>query len=121
MMVVTTDGVPGHRVTDVYGLVQGTSVRARHLGKDILAYFKNSTCGTTSRAAFSPAARFANTPSSWPNRASKHWTACAKRPPGRVLMPSSACASRRPTYPTVPPNWWFTGPRFVSSALSGAV
>lgn len=45
MMVVTTDGVPGHRVTDVYGLVQGTSVRARHLGKDILAYFKNITGG----------------------------------------------------------------------------
>jgi uncharacterized protein YbjQ (UPF0145 family) len=45
MMVVTTETVPGHRVTDVFGLVQGTSVRARHLGKDILAYFKNLTGG----------------------------------------------------------------------------
>lgn len=45
MMVVTTEAVPGHRVTDVFGLVQGTSVRARHLGKDILAYFKNLTGG----------------------------------------------------------------------------
>lgn len=45
MMVVTTESVPGHRVVEVFGLVQGTSVRARHLGKDILAYFKNITGG----------------------------------------------------------------------------
>lgn len=45
MIVVTTDEVPGHRVTQVFGLVQGSSVRARHLGKDILAFFKNLTGG----------------------------------------------------------------------------
>lgn len=45
MIVVTTDEVPGHRVTKVFGLVQGSSVRARHIGKDILAYFKNITGG----------------------------------------------------------------------------
>jgi uncharacterized protein YbjQ (UPF0145 family) len=45
MMVVTTETVPGHRVIEVFGLVQGTSVRARHLGKDILAFFKNLTGG----------------------------------------------------------------------------
>jgi uncharacterized protein YbjQ (UPF0145 family) len=45
MIVVTTDEVPGHRVTKVFGLVQGSSVRARHLGKDILAFFKNLTGG----------------------------------------------------------------------------
>jgi uncharacterized protein YbjQ (UPF0145 family) len=45
MIVVTTDEVPGHRVTKVFGLVQGSSVRARHLGTDILAFFKNVTGG----------------------------------------------------------------------------
>ena len=45
MIVVTTDEVPGHRVTKVFGLVQGSSVRARHLGKDLLAFFKNLTGG----------------------------------------------------------------------------
>jgi uncharacterized protein YbjQ (UPF0145 family) len=45
MIVVTTDEVPGHRVTQVLGLVQGSSVRARHLGTDILAFFKNLTGG----------------------------------------------------------------------------
>jgi uncharacterized protein YbjQ (UPF0145 family) len=45
MIVVTTDEVPGHRVAEVFGLVQGSSVRARHLGKDILAFFKNLTGG----------------------------------------------------------------------------
>ncbi len=45
MIVVTTDEVPGHRVTKVFGLVQGSSVRARNLGTDILAFFKNVTGG----------------------------------------------------------------------------
>jgi len=45
MIVVTTDEVTGHRVTQVFGLVQGSSVRARHLGTDILAFFKNLTGG----------------------------------------------------------------------------
>ena len=45
MIVVTTDEVPGHRITQVFGLVQGSSVRARHLGTDILAFFKNLAGG----------------------------------------------------------------------------
>jgi uncharacterized protein YbjQ (UPF0145 family) len=45
MIAVTTDEVPGHRITQVFGLVQGSSVRARHLGTDILAFFKNLTGG----------------------------------------------------------------------------
>jgi len=45
MIVVTTDEVTGHRITTVFGLVQGSSVRARHLGTDILAFFKNLTGG----------------------------------------------------------------------------
>ena len=45
MILVTTDDVPGHRVTRVIGLVQGSSVRGRHLGKDLTAFFKNLTGG----------------------------------------------------------------------------
>jgi uncharacterized protein YbjQ (UPF0145 family) len=45
MIIVTTDEVPGHRVTRVIGLVQGSSVRARHLGRDLTAFFKNLTGG----------------------------------------------------------------------------
>lgn len=45
MIVVTTDDVPGHHVTKVFGLVQGSSVRARHIGHDLLALLKNVTGG----------------------------------------------------------------------------
>lgn len=45
MIVVTTDGVAGHRITKVLGVVQGSSVRARHVGHDLLAFFKNMAGG----------------------------------------------------------------------------
>jgi uncharacterized protein YbjQ (UPF0145 family) len=45
MIVATTNDIPGHRVTRVYGMVQGSSVRARHVGHDVLAFFKNLTGG----------------------------------------------------------------------------
>jgi len=41
MILVTTDEIPGRRVTRVLGLVQGSSVRARHIGQDITAFLKN--------------------------------------------------------------------------------
>ena len=37
MMVVTTDEIEGRRITSVLGLVRGNTVRARHMGRDILA------------------------------------------------------------------------------------
>jgi len=45
MILVTTDEMPGHRVTRVLGLVQGSSVRARHIGQDLTAFLKNLTGG----------------------------------------------------------------------------
>jgi len=33
--------IPGHRVTKHLGLVQGSSVRAKHVGRDIMAGLKN--------------------------------------------------------------------------------
>ena len=37
MILVTTDFVPGHRVTESLGLVRGSTIRAKHVGKDIIA------------------------------------------------------------------------------------
>lgn len=45
MIVVTTDYVPGHTVGEAVGLVRGNTIRARHLGKDILAVLKNMVGG----------------------------------------------------------------------------
>ncbi len=45
MIVVTTDGVTGQRITETLGLVRGNSVRARHLGRDIIAVLRNITGG----------------------------------------------------------------------------
>ena len=37
ILIVTTPDVPGRQVDRVIGLVRGNTVRARHLGKDIMA------------------------------------------------------------------------------------
>ncbi len=45
MMVVNTETVPGKRIVEVKGLVQGNTVRAKHAGRDIVASFKNLVGG----------------------------------------------------------------------------
>jgi len=45
MIVVTTDFVPGKKVVEAVGLVRGNTIRARHVGKDILAGLKNIVGG----------------------------------------------------------------------------
>ena len=45
MRILTTEHVPGARVTASLGLVRGSSIRARPLGKDILAGLRNITGG----------------------------------------------------------------------------
>ncbi len=45
MILVTTNEVPGRRVAEVLGLVRGNAVRARHLGRDVGAIFKNLVGG----------------------------------------------------------------------------
>jgi len=45
MIVVTTFEVQGYRVTQVHGLVRGNTIRARHLGRDIMALFRNVAGG----------------------------------------------------------------------------
>jgi len=41
MIVVTSSSIAGKRVVRSLGIVKGNAVRARHLGKDIVALFKN--------------------------------------------------------------------------------
>jgi uncharacterized protein YbjQ (UPF0145 family) len=45
MIVVNTETVAGYRVTEVKGIVQGNTVRAKHLGRDIAAGLKNLAGG----------------------------------------------------------------------------
>ena len=45
ILVVTTESIPGYKVKKVLGVVSGSVVRARHIGKDILASFRNITGG----------------------------------------------------------------------------
>lgn len=45
MIVVTTESVPGMQVSEVYGLVTGSTVRAKHVGRDIMAGLKNIVGG----------------------------------------------------------------------------
>lgn len=41
MLISNIELVPGHRIVRHLGMVQGNTVRAKHVGKDILAGFKN--------------------------------------------------------------------------------
>ncbi|AFY69482.1 UPF0145 protein ybjQ [Thalassoporum mexicanum PCC 7367] len=45
MILTTLEGVPGKRIVEHYGIVQGSTVRAKNVGKDILAGFKNLVGG----------------------------------------------------------------------------
>jgi len=45
ILVVSTPHLPGFRVTEVVGLVRGNTVRARNVGRDILAAFRNIVGG----------------------------------------------------------------------------
>lgn len=45
MMVVTSESVPGKRIVRTLGLVRGNTVRARHIGRDILASLRTIVGG----------------------------------------------------------------------------
>ncbi|MDY6804281.1 MAG: YbjQ family protein [Cyanobacteriota bacterium] len=45
MILTTVEGVPGKEIVEHFGLVQGSTVRAKNIGKDILAGFKNVVGG----------------------------------------------------------------------------
>lgn len=45
MIVATTADIAGSRVSQTLGMVRGSSVRTRHVGKDIIALFRNLAGG----------------------------------------------------------------------------
>ena len=45
VIVTNTETVPGKTIVEFYGMVSGSTVRAKHVGKDILASLKNLVGG----------------------------------------------------------------------------
>ena len=45
MIVVNTETVPGHEVVEALGVVRGSTIRAKHIGKDIMASLRNIVGG----------------------------------------------------------------------------
>ena len=45
MKLTNTDFIPGYEIKEALGLVLGSTVRARHLGRDIMAGLKNIVGG----------------------------------------------------------------------------
>lgn len=48
MIVVTNDRIPGREVVESLGLVRGNTIRARHVGRDVLAGLRNLVGGEIS-------------------------------------------------------------------------
>ncbi len=45
MIVVNTETVPGHRIVESLGVVRGSTIRAKHIGTDIMASLRNLVGG----------------------------------------------------------------------------
>lgn len=45
MILVTTPDIPGMRIVRTLGLVRGNTIRARHIGRDIMAVLRNIAGG----------------------------------------------------------------------------
>lgn len=45
MLLVTTDEIPGRKIRKVLGLVKGNTIRARHVGRDLMAALRNLVGG----------------------------------------------------------------------------
>lgn len=45
MTILTIDHVPGNEITQAIGMVQGSTIQSKHIGKDIMAGFKQLVGG----------------------------------------------------------------------------
>jgi len=45
MLLITTETIKGREITEVLGLVRGNTIRARHMGRDIMAGLRNIVGG----------------------------------------------------------------------------
>jgi uncharacterized protein YbjQ (UPF0145 family) len=48
VILTTSEGIAGHRITKTLGLVRGNTIRARHIGRDIKALGRNIVGGEIS-------------------------------------------------------------------------
>lgn len=48
MIITTTETIPGREVTEILGVARGSTVRARHAGRDFFASLKNIIGGEIS-------------------------------------------------------------------------
>lgn len=51
LLIVTSDSVAGREISQVLGLVRGSTVRAKHLGTDIVASLRNLVGGEVTEYA----------------------------------------------------------------------
>lgn len=45
MFIVNTEKIPGYEIVEMKGVAQGSTVRAKHVGRDLAAGFKNLVGG----------------------------------------------------------------------------
>jgi len=45
VIISNTENIPGRRIVEFYGIVTGNTVRAKHVGRDIMASLKNIVGG----------------------------------------------------------------------------
>ena len=45
MIITTTDTIPGTEIKEILGVVKGSTIRAKHIGKDIFAGLKSIVGG----------------------------------------------------------------------------
>ena len=45
ILLSNTEQIPGHRIVEFYGIATGNTVRAKHIGRDIMAGLKNIVGG----------------------------------------------------------------------------
>ncbi len=48
MIITTTESVEGKKIKRTIGMVRGSTIRAKHIGKDIMAAFRNLAGGEIS-------------------------------------------------------------------------
>jgi uncharacterized protein YbjQ (UPF0145 family) len=48
MIITTCDEIPGKRIVETMGLVRGNTIRARNIGRDIVAVLRNMVGGEIS-------------------------------------------------------------------------
>ena len=48
MIIVTSESIPGRKIVETFGLVKGNTIRARHVGRDIIAWLKSLVGGEIS-------------------------------------------------------------------------